>query len=639
MKKSYLITAALLLFGQAAALAQNSPPASTTVARPAHATASAQNTVPAEQPSQSPVSPKQQPTARSAEFELSEYGVKFEPDPRLIVVMAALDAAGFDPTPAGRSPSTFRESIRKDQANLDSLLRQRIRDFYERYKIKTPSATLAEQSARYVSLAYALGPPPTFEAPTRTEGLPADVLEVLDFALLVREFYRQSKIEERMPEYMRLHQAESERLNRPTGEMVRATLSYLHTRPQTSIIERVSSGNSNQKGDKKKKGAPNTRPVFVTREKQRRFLIVPDLLAAPGAINFRVIGDDYFAVVPYGIDPASSDLRRAYLQYLIDPLVVRYNRDIAARRIELKSLLDERRTKTNPDLSPDVFLAVARSLVAATDTRMNEVARLEALARRTSERLKAARTETERAAIIKESGEARQEIAVEAVAQLAEGFERGAVLAFYFAEHLRGLETSGFDIANFFSDMMASFNPTREQMRPNEYTPARARFMATRERIKAAGSDSAIENAETLRRATLFQKLAQVDDLLRAKNYPEAEERLRNMLREFQNEPRILFALGQAASLSAQDAFDSNLLNERLNRALEHYGRVIQAASLIDKALISRAHVARGRIFTFLERNAEALREFDAAIKVGDASDKAYKDAVAEKQKLGATPK
>ena len=71
----------------------------------------------------------------STSFDLAEYGVSFQPDPRLIVVMAALDAAGFDPTPAGREPSFFRTQVRKDLAGLDPQLRQRMRTFYERTKL------------------------------------------------------------------------------------------------------------------------------------------------------------------------------------------------------------------------------------------------------------------------------------------------------------------------------------------------------------------------------------------------------------------------------------------------------------------------------------------------------------------------
>ena len=72
----------------------------------------------------------------------------------------------------------------------------------------------------------------------------------------------------------------------------------------------------------------------------------------------------------------SSELRRGYLQYVIDPLLVRFNREIAARRDQIKQLLTERE-KAGAAVSPDVFLAVSRSLVAAADARFEEVRKLE----------------------------------------------------------------------------------------------------------------------------------------------------------------------------------------------------------------------------------------------------------------------
>ena len=80
---------------------------------------------------------------------------------------------------------------------------------------------------------------PTFDAPERSDDLPAGLLEVLDFAPLVQEFYRRSGIDEQMVEYVRAYQAEGDRLRAPTTEMVRALLTYLHTRPITTSSDRV----------------------------------------------------------------------------------------------------------------------------------------------------------------------------------------------------------------------------------------------------------------------------------------------------------------------------------------------------------------------------------------------------------------
>lgn len=567
----------------------------------------------------------------SASFDLSDYGVSFAPDPRLIVVMAALDAAGFDPTPPGREPSVFRARVRKDQAGLDPDLRQRLRGFFERNKLPAP-ATPAEQAARYVSLAYALGPPPSFEAPDRSEDLPGGVLEVLDFAPLAREFYRRSGIDERLVSYTRAYQSEGDRLRQPTAEMVRSLLSYLHTRPIliTSVRVLVRPPTAKKKG-----GGLRT---YSTRDHERNFFIVPDLLAAPGAINLRVIADDYNAILPEGTEPTSSELRRAYLQFVLDPLVLRFNKEIAERRDALKQLLKEREN-AGASVTPDVFLAVSRSLVAAADTRYNELVKLQMIAIDARNRLSRAKDDAARAAIGKEAQAAMSAVEDDTIAQLADAYESGSVLALYFADQLKGIETSGFDIANFFPDMIASFDPAREAKRPAEYAAARARSVAARQARLARRSEpepAAYSSAEATKAAELVKSLAEIETILRQKDYNGAETRLRELIKDYPREPRVFYALAQTASIAAADATDEDVQAQRLNNALSNYRLAVAAASPeTDRALLSRAHEAMGRIYAFMEKRDDAAKEFEEAIKIGEVEGGALEQAREGKKKLG----
>jgi hypothetical protein len=581
------------------------------------------------QPAPSPQAPVQ--PRPPASFELSEYGVDFQADPRLIIVMAAIETAGFDPVPAGRAPSAFRAKLRKDLFNVDSDLRRRMQTFYERNKLPAP-ATSADQAARYVSLALALGPPPALEAPPRSEDLPSGLLEVLDFAPLVQEFYRRSDIDEQLVNYVRAYQAEGDRLRTPTTALIKALLNYLHTRPITASFERTEVKNPDKKSKEKKR--------YEFRDKQRRFLILPDLMAPRGAINFRIIGDDYYAIVPEGTDPVNSELGRAYLQYVIDALVLRFNKDIAQRREQIKQLLSERE-KAGGQASPDVFLSVSRSLVAAADARFDEMLRRNALGNDLHARAQAAKTEAERAAIAKTLQAGVKAIEDETIAQLADEYEKGAVLSFFFADQLKGIESAGFDLANFFPDMIASFDPARESRRPAEYAEAKQRATAAREARLAArkAADATELTPSSPRGAALVRDLASIEDTLRSKDYNEAEARLRELLKEYPGEPRIFFALGQTASLAAMDATDEQVQMERLNRALGHYRMAIAAASPEDdKAILSRSHESMGRINAFLENNAEAVKAFDEAIKIGDVRGGAYREALEGKKKLTGNP-
>ncbi len=560
-------------------------------------------------------------------FSFADYGVAFQSDPRLIVVMAALDAAGFDPLPAGRAASVFRARVRKDQSELDPGVRERLRGFYERNKLPKP-ATPAEQAARYVSLAFVLGPPPTLDAPERSEDLPAGVLEVLDFVPVLREFYRRSGIDERLPLYLRAYQAESDRLRPPTAELVRSVLSYLHTRPMLVNNERVL---VRAPSARKKNNAPR---VYALREHERHFNIVPDLLAAPGTINLRVIADDYYAIVPEGTDPAASELRRAYLRFVIDPMMLRFNKEIAARREPLRQLLKERESD-HESVTPDVFIAVSRSLVGASDARYSEAIKLQRLALENRDRLATAKDAAARNAIIRETQATLNTIKDETVAQLADEYEGGAVLAFYFAEQLEGIEASGFDIVNFFPDMIASFDPAKETKRPAEYAEARARALALRKARTIQAETPVSTTAESANSSALVKALSEIEQTLRQKDYNGADLRLRDLLKEFPGEPRVFFAIAQTSSVAAADATDEEVRDRRLQGALTNYRLAIQASSSeTDPALMSRAHEAMGRIHAFLDHKTEAAGEFEAAIKIGDVRGGAYQAALEGKKKL-----
>jgi hypothetical protein len=576
---------------------------------------------------QTPVAQTQTATA----FDLSEYGVSLRPDARLIIVMAALDAAGFDPTPAGKESGAFRLLVRKHQANLDPGLRERLKGFFDRNKLPEP-ATPADQAARYVSLAYALGAPPLLDAPERSDDLPSGILAVLDFAPLVREFYKKSGIDERLPSYMRAYQVEGDRLRQPAAEMVRSVLSYLHTRPILVTTERVK-----VKSPEKKKSSTNT---YSTRMHERRFYVVPDLMAAPGTINLRVIADDYYAIVPESTDPTSSELRRAFMQFVIDPLVLKFNKEIAAQRDQVK-LLIEARAKEDGVVSPDVFVVISRSLVAAADSRYEESNRLAAVTYIQRRRLEQAKDQAARQAIAKEAEARRAAIADETTARLAEEYERGAVLDFFFAERLRDWQASGFDIANFFGEMITGFDPARESKRPTETSVARERALAARKahpRYSVWLIDPASEGRETVdtsRNAALVKRLTEVEKLLQTRNYEEAETRLKVLVQENPGEPRLFFTMAQTASLWARDTTDDQLQSQRLNRALANYRLAVAAAMPeSDKVLLSRAHEAMGRILAFLDNNAEAMKEFEAAIRIGDVTGGAYRDAIEGKRKL-----
>lgn len=586
----------------------------------------------------------------SQSFDLSQYGVKIEPDRRLIVVLASLEAAGVN-TPLTEKGEEFRRKLRTDLATLNPDLQGKMKYFVDQYKKRHAGKSDAEFVAPFISMAYTLGPVPDLNEPARATDLPGDLLEVLDFSPYVRQFYRSpikvaddgaektTTVGARIEEYYKEYQAAGDAIRPSTVRMVRDLVDYLHTRPQTTYVEQIKTEVA--KGKSKKATLLKVEP----RERTRRFFIVPDLLAQNGAVNFRNIGDDYFAIVAPGTDLSESEVRRTYLQFVLDPIILKNAKEILTFKEGIKALLDERR-KTSPELSPDVFLAVSRSLVAATDARQEYY-----------KKYQEATAEARRAAAagrkpLDENAQAQGKKAVkwgddlylvegrfvmpnaedEMNLKLAEAYEKGAVLAFYFAGSLKGLEESQFDIASSLRDIILSLDTTKEANRLAETAELRSRALAAREERRKKAL-AVLENS-------VFKKLEQIEPLIQSQKYTQAETELNTLLQSNPTEPRLFYALGRVKSLSAAAITDTEQRDRLLREAREFYSKVLTSATeKTDTALISLTYVALGRIYEYYDQNDYAVKIYEKVISMGNMDGGGYREAVIARARLLKEPK
>ncbi len=561
--------------------------------------------------------------AQNTSFDLTGYGVKIEPDKRLIVVLAALEAAGLE-TPLTEKGAEFRQKLKADLQDLNPELRQKLKMFVDQYKKRYPKATTSEIITPFISMAYTLTPVPDLSDPIRATDLPDDLLEVLDFAPLVREFYRRSAVHTNLADYVKIYQQTGDEMRGSAKNMVGELLDYLHTRPQTTYIERIKTQTKAVKGKK-------TFQKTEVRERTRQFYIVPEMLATAGTINFLNIGDEYFAIVPPATDLSSSEVRRGFLQFVLDPLVLKNAKDIATFREGIKGLLDERR-KENADISPDIFITVLRSLVAAADARQIEFEKTRIATAQARRKIDQMKTDKEKLAVSAELKKFKDSVADETALTLSEAYEKGAVLAFYFADQLKGLEDSGFDMASSLRDMILSLDPTKEANRLAQFSEARKRALVVREERKANTS-----KAPTIVENPVTKKLQEIETVTNNKNYKEAEAQLKQLLQTNPNEsPRIYYALGRVVSLYAQDATDEDTRNQRLLDAKTAYENVLSAAEKIetDKQLLSVTYLALARIYEFDGDKGYAVKLYEAAIKLGDAKSETHKQAVAARERL-----
>jgi tetratricopeptide (TPR) repeat protein len=212
--------------------------------------------------------------------------------------------------------------------------------------------------------------------------------------------------------------------------------------------------------------------------------------------------------------------------------------------------------------------------------------------------------------------------------QLSEAYERGAVLAFYFADQLKGLEDSGFDIAGSLRDIILSLDPSKEASRPAQFAPVRQRLMLARETARN-------------RKLELPKRLMDVNELIKNKKFVEADAMLRKLLEDNPDESRIYYNLGRVSSILAQPdiTFDESLRDKRLDDAKAHYSNAIRTANKeTDPALVQLSYLALGRIYEFYDENETAIKVYDAAIKIGAVEGGAYREAMAAKANLAKKP-
>jgi hypothetical protein len=574
--------------------------------------------------------------AQTPPSDLSAFGVTIAPDRRVMTVLAALEAARTtddkgDPVPVIRTPlskegAKFRELLASDLAALDPAVRERISSFVIQHKKRYPTATDSELVAPFISMAYALSPTPDLGDPVVTSDLPGALLDVLDFAPLVREFYRRSSFSANLDEYVKAYNLVADKaLQASSRAMVADILGYLHTRPQTVFTERIKT--QAQKANSKK----TVLERVETRERDRRFMVVPEMLAPTGNIQFINVKDDYAIIVPPDLDIGFTDARRGFLRYVIDPIILDRSKEVAAIRDSVKTLLDERR-KDDPTISPDVYLMISRSLVSAADVRQLEYTRSQIATAQARRKLAQLSSDAEKKAVTDELQRYKNELADESVLRLWEDHQKGAVLAFYFADQIRGLEDSGFDIASSMREILLSFDAAKESARIAGLGDTVKRAQAAREARRKAGP----ERPQLAAVDPLTAKLEAIEKTIGTGAYDAARVELTRLAAAHPDEPRIFYNLGRVASRNAESLTEPEAQRAKLIEAKNGYDAVLKIAekNAVDPALRSLTYVELGKIYEFYDETEYAKAIYEKAIGLGRVPGGAYDEALVRKQRL-----
>jgi hypothetical protein len=567
-----------------------------------------------------PIDRRKVPLAERPNLSLYDVNTLIGVDKRVIVMMAALNVAGYDHESGSRQITGLRQQMREDLKNTPPALVRKLRDHFLAHRKGSNDAAAV---APYLSLALSLNEPPAFTIDVPTDRLPDDVREITDFALILEEFYQTTGFSKLLPKYVDAYMKAAVAYPQAAGIALGNVLVYLHTEPVLELpplfIPRRSpvAAKPEKKADKKSEkieaknkqaaGDSQAASPLDLPNRIRQFVIIPDLFNASNAANLRVVRDAYFLLLGPSNAPSVEAIRRSFLSFVLDPLTERQIKEVAAIRGDLKKLMTSRGDRLDAEYAQrSAYFLITDSLVRAADARMDVLG----LAAR------------------KASAED------EAIYQLSIGYDRGAVLVYHFYEQMKAFEAVGVNVRDYFASMLKNIDFEREAGRLTEYEQRIARYKQFRtEAVLAPAPPSTISNADD----KLVSRIVEADQMIKNRKYDDAKAVLEAALKEKPDNARVLFGLAEVTSKQASTIEDADRVEEALYAAVEYYRRSAQNASPdTEKWLMQRAYVAAGKILDFIAEGnpsaseklkAEAAAAYDLAIKLGKVEGGAYEEA------------
>ena len=243
-------------------------------------------------------------------------------------VMSAVLAASPD------EPSdTVRSSIRSAILARKPAVLPELRTFFYQHRKPDPATDLSQ----YVSFSLSSDDPPRFVPTLEGSEAPPDVQPLSGFRELMSRFHQEAGVDELWNKLESAHEAAISRYHEPVSRALLESNAYLRN-PTSGYMG-------------------------------RRFQIYIDLIGPANQVHTRSYKDDYFIVVTPSAEPRVSDIRHAYLHYLIDPLATKY----AARVERIRGLGDYAQGAPALDESykADFLLLTAESLIKAVESRLD----------------------------------------------------------------------------------------------------------------------------------------------------------------------------------------------------------------------------------------------------------------------------
>jgi hypothetical protein len=440
----------------------------------------------------------------------------------LFTILASMNACGYDQELSVSDPlrRQIREEIAKAAHDSDEALAAMgpMCQFYREHVWPDPSKTLSQ----YVSLSLYLGSAPNFLPKVNEAELPPDAMIVVGFAKLATAFYDKAGMHGIWQRHREAYTRVTDQYHEPLSKMLFDTEIYLKL-PSAGYLG-------------------------------RGFTVYMEPMGAPGQVNARNYGSDYYVVITPGGSALKVDqIRHTYLHYLLDPLSLKY--PTAVKRLE--PLLESvQRTPMDDAFKVDVSLLITECLVRAIEIRIEG----------TSKTPEAVRSD-----------------------DVQKATEQGFILTRYFYDSMAQFEKDPAGIRNAYSDLLNAIDLKKESKRAGEIHFASA-------------ASPELLNYSRLKNPHLLQT---AERRLAAGDLKTAQELAQQALDgNHEDKGRALFIMAQVATA-----------NKDMVGATGYFEQALKLAQ--EPKVVAWSHIYLGRIYDLQEQREAAVDHYRAALTAG----------------------
>ncbi len=396
-------------------------------------------------------------------------------------VLAAINNCGYD---AGAAREGVRAQVNAEVARAVAASKEaqaassEMCAFYRDHR----QADSARDLAQYVSLALNLQDPPKFTPKVKEADFPPDASYVLGFVPLLAHFSQATTLHRIWTQHQYQYQELAAAFHDPVAKLILTTDLYLRL-PLSGYVGRT-------------------------------FTVYLEPMAAPGQVNARNYGVDYFMVVaPSGNSLPMEQIRHTYLHFILDPLMLKRANTMERLQPLLKTVQS---APLDDAYKRDISLLVTECIIRAMEARM--------------------------AASGRNAEPVREREADKAMAQ-------GFVLTRYFFEQLAKFEQEAVGLRDALPDWLYFLDVRRETKRAENTS------------FNSSGAVPEVISSARINLLDLAEQRLDAGDYLQAHNLAE------KALDQKEDAGRALFILARAATL-----------NNDMNGARDYFERTVQVA-------------------------------------------------------------